>query len=323
VLNPVWLARASRKSVSPEELGKGTGLGLSTVQGIVVQSGGYVEVHSEKGKGTTFEIYLPAVAGAPHDDVSAEAPPALGGEETVLVVEDQAGVRSYAVEVLQEYGYQVITAESADDALMQCELERIDLVLTDVVMPKISGRDVADRLKTLHPGIKVLFMSGYTDNIIEHNGVLEEGANFIQKPFSPEELARKVRLLLGAPLASPARILVADDEAGVRRFCREVLEDGGHEVIEAADGKQALKEVRAGHVDLVITDLVMPEQEGIETIQTLRREAPGVAIIAISGAFGGEFLKTARLLGADAVLNKPVNGELLLAKVSEVLKMRR
>jgi PAS domain S-box-containing protein len=306
-----------------KELGKGTGLGLSTVQGIVVQSGGYVEVHSEKGKGTTFEIYLPALAEAPADDVRAEAPPVLGGEETVLVVEDQAGVRSYAVEVLQEYGYQVITAESADDALMQCELERIDLVLTDVVMPKISGRDVAERLMTLHPGIKVLFMSGYTDNIIEHNGVLEEGTNFIQKPFSPEELARKIRVVLGAPLASPARILVADDEAGVRRFCREVLEDGGHEVIEAADGKQALKQVRAGHVDLVITDLVMPEQEGIETIQTLRREAPGVAIIAISGAFGGEFLKTARLLGADAVLNKPVNGELLLAKVSEVLKMRR
>ena len=159
----------------------------------------------------------------------------------------------------------------------------------------------------------------------EHRRLLEEGVAFIQKPFSPEELAGKVRAVL-APWAPPvpaARILVADDEAGVRGYLRKVLEEGGYDVIEASDGKEALRQARAGDVDLVITDLIMPEQEGIETIRALHRDLPGVRIIAISGAFGGQFLKVAQMLGAHAVLSKPVSAELLLARVAEVLKSRR
>ena len=109
----------------------------------------------------------------------------------------------------------------------------------------------------------------------------------------------------------------------MRSFLRSALERAGYEVTEAEDGKQALEEARKGRVDLVITDIVMPEQEGIETIQALRKEIPGIGIIAISGAFGGQFLKTARMLGADASLGKPVSTELLLAKVAEVLKLRQ
>src|ERR1035437_6242236 len=307
-----------------KEVGIGTGLGLPMVQGIVAQSGGYINVYSEPGQGTSFKIYLPAQAEAVADDWKAAAVPVLGGKETVLVVEDQAEVRKYAVAVLNSYGYRVIQAENAGEALLLRGRERgrIDLVLTDVVMPNVSGRELAHRLETLQPGIKVLFMSGYTGNVIEHQGVLEEGAAFIQKPFSPEELAGKVRAVLGPP-APAARILVADDEAGVRRFLRAVLEEGGYEVVEAADGKQALQEALAGRVDLVITDLVMPEQGGIEIIQALRRDVPGVGIIAISGAVGSQFLKTALLLGADAGLSKPVSADLLLARVAEVLKSRR
>jgi len=120
----------------------------------------------------------------------------------------------------------------------------------------------------------------------------------------------------------PARILVEDDDAGVRAFLRTVLESDGYEVTEAADGKQALQGVRAGRVDLVITDLVMPEQEGIETIRALRKEMPDIGIIAISGAFNGQFLKTARMMGANVALGKPVDARLLLASVTEVLKSR-
>jgi hypothetical protein len=305
--------------------GKGTGLGLSMVEGIVVQSGGRIEVHSEPGHGTTFKIHLPRVeeeaaaeAGMP------EAVPALGGEETVLVVEDQAEVRAYAVTVLEAYGYRVIQAESAGQALLMFEgqPERIHLVLTDVVMPGVSGRELAGRLEKLHPGIKVLFMSGYTGNVIARHGVLKEDAEFIQKPFSPQQLATRVREVLGPPKHS-ARIVVADDEAGVRGFLRAALEQGGYEVIEAADGKQALRQARSGGVDLVITDIVMPEQEGIETIQALRKEMPGIGIIAISGKSEGPYLKMAGVLGADAMLAKPVSGDLLLARVAEVLKLRR
>jgi CheY-like chemotaxis protein len=116
-----------------------------------------------------------------------------------------------------------------------------------------------------------------------------------------------------------ARILVVDDEAGVRDFLRMVLEGGGYEVIEAANGKEAIQQIRTGRVDLLVTDLVMPEQEGIETIVALRKELPAMRIIAISGAFGGKFLRVARLLGVGVALTKPVDADLLLAKVAELL----
>jgi hypothetical protein len=309
-----------------KEVGKGTGLGLSTIHGIVEQSGGWVEADSEVGRGTTFKIYLPRVVDAQAECGKPEAVRAMGGRETVLVVEDQAEVRKYAAAALKVYGYQVMQAADADDALLLCEreCERIDLILTDVVMPSMSGTALADRLKKRWPGIKVLFMSGYADDTIVNHGVLENAAEFIQKPFSPDQLAIKVREMLMGP-DGPARIVVADDEAGVRSFLRKVLEDGGYEVMEAANGKEALEEALAGGVDLVITDLVMPEQEGLETIQALRKDPAlaDIGIIAISGAFGGRFLELAGVLGAQAVLSKPLSGELLLAKVREVLKPRR
>ena len=119
-----------------------------------------------------------------------------------------------------------------------------------------------------------------------------------------------------------ACVLIADDDAGVRSFLRAVLEEGGHEVIEAKDGRQALLQAQSRHIDLVITDLVMPEQEGIATIQALRSEASTIGIIAISGAFDGQFLKAAKLVGADVVLPKPMDADLLLARVAEVLSRR-
>ena len=307
-----------------KEAGKGTGLGLSMVHGMVEQSGGHVEVYSELGRGTTFKIYLPALAEAAADAGVPAAVPVIGGKETVLVVEDQAEVRRFAVDALAAHGYQVMQAASADEALLLCEREggRIDLVLTDVVMPNLSGRELAGLLRKRWPGIKLLFMSGYNDDAIVHHGVPREDAEFIQKPFAPEQLAIKVREVLVAT-DRPVRIVVADDEPGVRSFLRLVLENAGYEVIEAANGMQALKAVRAGQVDLVITDLVMPERDGVETIRALRQDAAGIGIIAISGAFGAQFLEMARTLGAEAALSKPLSADLLLAKVAEVLKSRR
>jgi PAS domain S-box-containing protein len=179
-------------------VGKGTGLGLSTVQGIVEQSGGYIEVQSAPGHGTTFRIYLPMEKGVLADAEKPEVAPAIGGDATVLVVEDQAEVRKYTAVALGSYGYRVIQAETAAEALLLCEREheRIDLVLTDVVMPNMSGGELSDRLRERWPGIKVLFMSGYTGDAILHHGVLDQGAEFIQKPFSPGELAVRVRDVL-------------------------------------------------------------------------------------------------------------------------------
>jgi CheY-like chemotaxis protein len=184
-----------------KDVGKGTGLGLSMIQGIVKQSGGAIEVESRVGQGTSFKIYLPSLAEAVQDAERPRIAAAAGGRETVLVVEDHAEVREFASAALRSFGYQVIEAESAASALRLCEegRDRVDLVLTDVVMPNSSGRDLATEMGQRWPAIKVLFMSGYTDDAILRHGVVRGDAEFIQKPFSPNQLALKVREMLLPP----------------------------------------------------------------------------------------------------------------------------
>lgn len=305
-----------------KDAGKGTGLGLSTVQGIVAQSGGYIDVYSEKGIGTTFKIYLPACAASTVVEKPHAAAAVSGGRETVLVVEDQGEVRRYAVDVLKVYGYRVLQAASAVEALMINEQESADLVLTDVVMPNMSGRDLVERLQTRDPGLKVLYMSGYTDNIIAHRGLLEAGTAFIQKPFSPQALAQQVRVALGSA-APVARILVAEVEVGVRRFLRDVLEGRGYIVSEAATGEQMLTQLRTCQVDLVLTNLSLAEEEELGSMQAVRIQAPQVGLIALSSGFAGETSHPGRMEGADAILHKPVRVDQLLAKVTQVLRLRR
>ncbi|OEU65700.1 MAG: hypothetical protein BBJ57_13040 [Desulfobacterales bacterium PC51MH44] len=179
-----------------KEVGKGTGLGLSTVYGIVKQSNGFVWVYSEPGLGSTFKVYLPKVKGDAKPEEKEQSPvDDPGGSETVLIVEDDYGLRKFAQEVLQSYGYRILVAENGENALrVSKEYESpIHLLLTDVVMPKMSGKEVAERLQPLNPRMKVIYMSGYTDNAIVRHGVLEPGINFLEKPFTPEGLARKVR----------------------------------------------------------------------------------------------------------------------------------
>ncbi len=185
--------------------GEGTGLGLATVQGIVGQSGGFINVYSETGMGTTFKVYLPALGEGLPEEQPPEEDAATRGAETVLVLEDQPEVRDYAAASLREYGYRVLTAGTVAEALWISGREPgvIHLLLTDVVMPHASGREVAGQLRKLRPGMKVLYMSGYTENVIAHHGILDEGTLFLQKPFSPETLARKVRAVLEAPDNAP------------------------------------------------------------------------------------------------------------------------
>ena len=188
-----------------KEAGKGTGLGLSTVYGIVKQSGGSIWVYSEVGRGTTFKIYLPRVdEGAEEYKRGAGTEETLQGAETILLAEDEEMVRKLARQVLEMYGYRVLEAANGGAALLICERhnEPIHLLITDVIMPEMSGRELADRLAQLRPAMKVLYMSGYTDDAIVHQGVLDEEANFIQKPFPTDALARKVREVLDAPKKS-------------------------------------------------------------------------------------------------------------------------
>jgi signal transduction histidine kinase len=185
-----------------KEEGKGTGLGLATVYGIVKQSEGNIEVYSEPGVGTTFKIYLPRVEETPEQVAREGEPRALPrGVETILLVEDEDAVRELARQALEQSGYTVLHARQPDEALFLCERYTgpIDLLLTDLVMPGMSGHDLAERLVPMRPEMKILYVSGYTDNAIVHHGVLDEETAFLQKPFTPAVLARRVREVLGAP----------------------------------------------------------------------------------------------------------------------------
>jgi signal transduction histidine kinase/ActR/RegA family two-component response regulator len=184
--------------------GKGTGLGLSTVYGIVKQSNGYIWASSE-GQGATFKVYLPRV-DQPVDRVEMpiQTPGELRGTETVLLVEDEEGVRSLIELMLQKNGYTVVEACSAEEALdfAQNDSTPVHLLLTDIVLPRMTGRELSEKIAALRPGIKTLFMSGYTDDDIIKSGVLDSKAAFLQKPFSRESLLQKVREVLGRAAAA-------------------------------------------------------------------------------------------------------------------------
>jgi two-component system cell cycle sensor histidine kinase/response regulator CckA len=185
--------------------GKGTGLGLATAYGIVKQSGGAITIYSEPGHGTTVKIYLPsAVAKAPVQPEEPASTASLRGTETILLVEDEARVRKLICQVLNARGYQVLEALSGEQAIRIAAKYKgsIHLLLTDVVMPEMSGPRTVEEIRALHPTIKVLFMSGYTDEAIVHHGILDSGQAFLQKPFLPNTLARKVREVLNTEAAA-------------------------------------------------------------------------------------------------------------------------
>jgi CheY-like chemotaxis protein len=197
---PEVIDRAFEPFYTTKGVGRGTGLGLSQVFGFIKQSNGHVKIYSEIGQGTTIKLYLPRFVG--EDSVAATVPdrgamPTARGDEIILVVEDEAGVRAMSVDALRDLGYIVVQAAVGNAALEQLALQlRIDLLFTDIVMPGMTGRQLADRATAEHAHLKVLYTTGYTRNAIVHNGIVDYGVSFLPKPFAIEALAHKVREVL-------------------------------------------------------------------------------------------------------------------------------
>ena len=182
-------------------LGRGTGLGLATCYGIICQSDGDIRVYSEPNNGTTFKIYLPRIDAPVTSNASESSIDAVPkGTESILIVEDEVAVRRLAASVLRSCGYEVQEARDGFEALSLIQSKQpFRLVITDVIMPRMSGKELYDKIKVIAPRIKVLFMSGYTDDALAHHGVLEPELSFLEKPFSPGRLVRKVREVIDTP----------------------------------------------------------------------------------------------------------------------------
>jgi CheY-like chemotaxis protein len=212
-MDPETLTHMFEPFFTTKERGKGTGLGLATVYGIVKQSNGYIAVDSERGKGARFEIYLPRHAGQPAAEQKPDSEEPLRGSECILLVEDAEPLRNLAKTFLETSGFKVLSAGSGEEALQVTAGFGgvFDLLLTDVVMPGMNGRVLAEQLLPRQPGMKVLYMSGYTDSFIAGHGVLEAGTHLLHKPFTDDVLIRKVRQVLdGGEKKTPARDYAAE-----------------------------------------------------------------------------------------------------------------
>jgi DNA-binding NtrC family response regulator len=243
----------------------------------------------------------------------------VGGSETILIVEDDADVRILVEEILKSVGYHVLSTEGSEEAVQIAREypKEIQLLITDVVLKNIGGRENAERLTQLRPNMQVLFMSGYTSDAILKHGILGRDFHFIPKPFTLEGLCSNVRSVLDS--RQPIRqILIVDDDASIRELLATSLEAAGYSVVTASSARQAKIHAAEYPIDLMITDLAMPDEEGIELLRDLRKEHGNLKIIVISGAFGTGVLQAARLLGADATLSKPLTPATVLQCIDEV-----
>ena len=299
--------------------GQGLGLGLATAYGIIKQSGGHILLESEPGIGTTCKVFLPQACDGSE---SAPAKPELGAarrNETILVVEDDPAIRMLVEEILTGTGYNVLVAGTGDRAIQLADEHEgvIHLLLTDVVLPSMGGKEIAGRIALVRPETKVLFMSGYTGNVADERENLEPGVEFLQKPFTPEALCEKIGGLLSTSWAIH-RILVVDDDPSLRNLLAQTLEGAGFQAFTAEDGREARLQIEEHRIDLVITDLAMPGEEGMELIRALRREQPSVRSLPCLELLEQMFCERPGLLGAHMSLIKPLSRETILQSIDQL-----
>ena len=301
---PDIIERVFEPFFSTKGEGKGTGLGLSMVYGFVKQSGGHVRIYSEIGHGTTVKLYLPRTLAEEDALRPLEVGPIVGGSETIVVAEDDEGVRETVVEMLTELGYRVLKAKDATSALTVIESGvHVDLLFTDVVMPgPLKSPELARKVRDAYPSMAVLFTSGYTENSIVHGGKLDPGIELLAKPYTREALARKVRNVLAGRASpaqqaatipptpqSPARsasltVLLVEDEDLIRANSAEMLKELGHKVVDAASAEAALTTLeKIENLDVLITDIGLPGLSGADLAAEARKRWPRLGVIFATG----------------------------------------
>lgn len=353
-MTPEVVEKVFEPFFSTKPVGKGTGLGLPMVYGFVKQSGGHVKIYSEAGHGTTVRLYLPRALAAEDTLQAVDESPIVGGTETILVAEDDDGVRATVVDTLRELGYQVLTARDPQSALSLVESGAdIDLLFTDVVMPgTLKSADMAREVQALLPGIAVLFTSGFTENSIVHDGRLDEGIELLSKPYTREALARKIRMVLGNPEATavpvdgpgnapspdvaseplmasavasvrsgqPLTVLVVEDDGIIRMDAAEFLTDYGHTVLEAESAEEAMALLQENSVDVLFTDLGLPGISGSEFARQVRDIQPEIGIVFATGKLDAPDIEGD---GLQIVLRKPYGGREIEMALNAVHRVHR
>jgi signal transduction histidine kinase/DNA-binding response OmpR family regulator len=344
-MTPEVMERAFEPFFTTKPEGRGTGLGLSMVYGFVKQSGGHLKLYSEVGHGTTIKLYLPRAMEAESAETKAELGPIEGGTETILVVEDDSEVRTTVVEMVSELGYRVLKAVDAQSALVILQSGApIDMVFTDVVMPgPMRSPELAKKAKELNPDIEVLFTSGYTENAIVHGGRLDAGVQLLSKPYSREELARRLRQLLNGrkqrlavrapprpeaapptPVTSPApaaasrrlRVLLVEDDEDVRSSASELMDLLGHEVLAVTSAEEARGAMAASGFDVLFTDVSLPGASGVELAREVADRKTGLKVILASGHGNVALPRGEAPLEGVVVLPKPYT----LPQIQEALE---
>ena len=303
-----------------KESGKGTGLGLSTVYGIVAQSGGDIAVESAPGRGTTMRVFLPRVEQVRAERPAAMAPQAMAyGSETLLLVEDEDFVRELVREFLQSAGYTVVEARSAEEALALAaadQLPPVDLLVTDVVLPGINGAKLAEKLRSIMPGVEALYISGYPGDAMFKGDRFDPGPAFLAKPFTRHVLTGKVREMLNARPPAMATVLVVEPDADIRRLLVHMLATAGYSVVDRVEVALDPKS-RRRPVDVALVDLTSTHQHA--TIHAIRSRFPRAQVVVMAGAFAEDALGQGSGLGLDVRLQKPLNEASVLDAVARAL----
>ena len=309
-----------------KEIGKGSGMGLAVVHGIVKNHDGVILVDSELEKGTTFNIFFPITEREPMPEKPIdEGLPT--GKERILFIDDEKSMVAVGRDRLKNLGYQVEDKTSPVKALklFRANPDQFDLVITDMTMPQMTGDHLVEEILKIRPDLPTIICTGFSEKIDKEKAKKIGICQYIEKPLNWSDLAKMVRRTLDNTKEKPTagRVLVIEDDPQMRRVLKQIIEDKGHDVVVASNGKEGIKRYRANPFDLVVTDIIMPEKEGLETIIELKRDFPDVKIIAISG--GGKidaetYLNMAKDFGVAYTFAKPVEREELLNAVRDLLK---